>query len=65
MSNSFDWVDNESIVLKQVDAIAIYTDDDNDIVIRQRVPLGDDDSIVSFPHSQLAAVMLALEQMKL
>jgi hypothetical protein len=32
----FDWTDKNSIVVRRVDAIAIYTDSEGDIVIRQQ-----------------------------
>jgi hypothetical protein len=35
MSEEFSWQDNEAVIIKRTDAIAVYTNHDGDIVIRQ------------------------------
>ena len=51
MSKEFDWYGkDESIVLKPMDATAVYSNEAGDIVIRQQMNSGmDDDSIVIIP----------------
>jgi hypothetical protein len=51
----------ESIVVKSVEAIAVYTNELGDIVIRQQNMMGDDDYFVSFPKSSINALIKALK----
>jgi len=36
MSDDFDWGDKDSVVVKSQDAIAVYANGDNDLVIRRQ-----------------------------
>ncbi len=59
--DSFDWdaKDNKNIVNPRVDAIAIYINNDNDIVIRQRDAIPADISNSPFAQPQDAFVILS------
>lgn len=56
MADQFDW-NSVVAVIRQVDAIAVYANDDGDIVIRQKNALGEEDHAVYFPVSQAKAVI--------
>lgn len=49
MAGDFDWMDSESIVVDPVAAIAVYTNPDDDIVVRVQGTGTDDDSCVVIP----------------
>ena len=58
--DSFDWDarDTKDVVIPRVDAIAIYTNSDNNIVIRQRDAIPADISTSPFAHPEDAFVIL-------
>jgi len=62
MANDWDWnpEKQKSIVVQQVDAIAVYTNVRGEIVIRQQGQQGEDDAIVAFPRSYAATIIAAL-----
>lgn len=48
----WDWADEENqsdIVMPQMDAVAVYSNTKDDIVIRQRSYLGEDDHVIVVP----------------
>jgi hypothetical protein len=48
--NDFSWSNPGAIVVKRVDAIAVYKDDDGNLVIRQQVPPGQqEDAVIIVP----------------
>lgn len=61
-----DWRNN--IVIQKVDAIAVYTNEAGEIVIRQEGELGEEDSLILFPVSYadvfVKAVLDAAKQIK-
>ncbi len=59
MSNNFDW-NSEDVIVKPVDAIAVYTNTNGDIVIRQQSPHNGEDQIVVVPVSHVQSVVNAL-----
>lgn len=54
----FDW-NNEETVVKQVDAIAVYTNGHNDIVIRQQDQIGGD-SFIIVPQDHAKVIIKAI-----
>ena len=61
-SNDFSWSDHKSIVVKRVDAIAVYKNGEGDLVIRQENPLGESDRIVVVPAQYAYTVVEAMQQ---
>jgi NADH/NAD ratio-sensing transcriptional regulator Rex len=58
----FDWADKGSIVVRRVDAIAIYKNSDGDIVIRQQrvdVPV---DAVVTIPAQHAYSVIEGIQR---
>lgn len=49
-------------MVKQVDAIAVYTNPAGDIVIRQQDPMGNEDSFVFFPVGSAKNVIEAIKR---
>ena len=60
--NDFSWSDQRSIVVKRVDAIAVYKNGDGDLVIRQENPSGEGDRIVVVPAQYAYTVLEAMQQ---
>ena len=60
--NDFSWSDQRSIVVKRVDAIAVYKNGDGDLVIRQENPSGEGDKIVVVPAQYAYTVLEAMQQ---
>jgi hypothetical protein len=50
-----------SVIIKPVEAIAVYTNEFGDIVIRQRDPMGDSDQLIYFPKEQAFALVNAIQ----
>ena len=61
-TNDFSWSDPRSVVVKRVDAIAVYKNRDGDLVIRQENPTGEDDRIVVVPAQYAYTVLEAMQQ---
>ena len=53
----------ESIVVPQVDAIAVYENADGDVVMRQQSGLGED-KVIIIPRGSVSAVVKALSSYK-
>ena len=60
MSNEFSWGDKASVVIKRVDAIAVYTNPNGDIVIRQQDSMGEDDSVIVIPLDRVEELVQAI-----
>ncbi|CAB3846373.1 hypothetical protein LMG3482_01891 [Achromobacter deleyi] len=61
---NWDWYSDEmrqSVVIPQVDAVAVYTNPNGDLVIRQRQPLGEDDHVIIVPMSYAQSLILAIQ----
>ena len=61
-TNDFSWSDPRSIVVKRVDAIAVYKNNDGDLVIRQENPTGQEDRMVVVPAQYAYTVLEAMQQ---
>jgi len=64
MAQDWDWSLKESagdIVVPSVDAIAVYQNQQQDVVIRQQNSLGEDDHVIIIPKSNVRAVIKALQ----
>lgn len=63
MCDEFVWAPDESaVVFKTVQAVAVYSNPDGDIVIRQQAsPLDDEDQIVIVPSDRVEALIFAIK----
>ena len=65
MRDEFVWTPDESaVVFKTVQAVAVYTNLDGDIVIRQQAGLwdwDDDDAVIVIPRDRVLALASALK----
>lgn len=59
-SDGFDWSKQQSVVVKRVDPIAVYKNDDGDIVIRQERAVLEVDAIVTIPIQHAYSVIEAI-----
>jgi hypothetical protein len=65
MSEEFSWQDDEAVIIKRTDAIAVYRNSNGNVVIRQEgTGLGDnpDDQIIVIPHERVQDVIAALSK---
>lgn len=63
MSDEFKWNDRESVVVKSQDAIAVYANDDNDLVIRRQQAWDEDEDVFIVISRQYARhVIEAMER---
>lgn len=58
--NDFNWDNDETIVFPTTNAVAVFMNESDDVVIMQRDPMGDDDPFVVIPPAQLKALIKAL-----
>ncbi|MGZ8154459.1 MAG: hypothetical protein ACXWUH_12710 [Burkholderiales bacterium] len=58
----FDWSDPKRIVIKRVDAIAVYKNEDGDIVIRQERAMVQVDAVVTIPVQHAYSVIEAIQR---
>jgi hypothetical protein len=65
MAGDFNWYpkddEDSDIVIKQVDAVAVYTNPHGDLAIRQHNAV-DDDAIIVIPKSQAQALIDAIKR---
>jgi hypothetical protein len=62
-SSEFKWNDTQSVVVKQQDAIAVYANPDDDIVIRRRQAWDEqDDVFIVIGQTQARTVIAAMER---
>lgn len=63
MSDDFDWSDKESVVVRPQDAIAVYANGDNDIVVRRERSWNEDDDVfIIISRQHCRAVIEAMER---
>lgn len=60
-SGDFKW-DRESTVIAQVDAVAVYTNPDGDIVIRQNDSVQGEDHIIVIPVAYASTLIEAIKK---
>ncbi len=58
----FRWNDPQSVIVKQVDAIAVYRSGDGDIVIRQHRPLANEDPCIVVPPEEAEKLVEAIRR---
>lgn len=63
MRSDFNWNDAEEvIVFKTVQGVAVYRNEDGDVVIRQQAgPLEEEDTFIVVPSSHLEPLITALQ----
>ena len=59
-SDGFDWSKQQSLVVKRVDPIAVYKNDDGDIVVRQERAVLGVDALVTIPIQHAYSVIEAI-----
>lgn len=58
----FDWNDKDSVIIRAVGAVAVYLNQNDDVVIRQQQDWNsDEDSLVIVPRAQLRPLIEALQ----
>ena len=62
-ANDFSWSDEALIVVKRVDAIAVYKNPEGDIVIRQEQRSGDEDNVVVVPPQYAYTLVESIQRM--
>lgn len=64
MSTDFSWSDTGVVVVEAVEAIAVYTNPQGHVVIRQQnsVHMGEEDSFVLIPRDRVREVIAALNK---
>ena len=62
-SNDFSWSDEALIVVKRVDAIAVYKNPQGDIVVRQESRAGDEDNIVIVPAQYAYTLVESMQRL--
>ncbi len=60
---SFSWVTSkESVAIPRVDAIAVYTNPENDVVIRQQDSMDYDDAVIVIPRDRVNDLIAVLKR---
>ena len=62
-ANDFSWSDESLVVVKRVDAIAVYKNPEGDIVIRQENRGNDEDSRVVVPPQYAYTLVESIQRM--
>jgi len=62
-SGEFDWATPESVVVKRVEAIAVYKNRDGDLVIRQERATLEHDAVITIPIQHAYTVIEALTRL--
>ncbi|QOJ19969.1 MAG: hypothetical protein HRU77_04225 [Gammaproteobacteria bacterium] len=62
MSEDFKWTDDDSVCISKVNAVAVYVNVRNEVVIRQQDDLGDDDQLIIIPLEHVDALIFKLKQ---
>lgn len=65
MSQNWSWYsdeDKDSIVVKAVQAVAVYSNPDGEVVIRQQDAMGGDDSVIIIPKLYVPALIDAIKR---
>jgi hypothetical protein len=62
-TEDFSWRDTESVVVRQQDAVAIYSNPDGDLVIRRRQAWDEDSDVwIVVAQTQIRTVITAMEK---
>jgi hypothetical protein len=61
-AEQFDWSERRSVVVKRVDPIAIYIDNEGDIIIRQQHAHSPVDSVITIPAVHAQSVIDGLQR---
>jgi len=61
--DDFSWSDDALVVVKRVDAIAVYRNPQGDIVIRQESRTGNDDNIVIVPGQYAYTLVESIQRL--
>jgi hypothetical protein len=61
--DDFSWSDDALVVVKRVDAIAVYRNPQGDIVIRQESRTGNDDNIVVVPGQYAYTLVESIQRL--
>jgi hypothetical protein len=62
-SGDFSWRDTDSVVVRQQDAIAVYSNPDGDLVIRRRQAWDENDDVwIVVAQTQIRTVIDAMER---
>lgn len=61
IADGFNWLSDESVVIQRADAIAVYINERNEVVIRQENQVGDGDAIVIVPIRCVRDLIEALQ----
>jgi hypothetical protein len=62
-SKDFSWQETDAVVVRQQDAIAVYSNPDGDLVIRRRQAWDEDDDVwIVVAQTQIRAVIDAMEK---
>lgn len=61
IADGFEWLTDESVVIQRVDAVAVYINERNEVVIRQENQMGDGDAIVVVPIRCVPDLIAALQ----
>ena len=59
-ADAFDWSSQTAVVVRRVDAIAVYRNKEGDIVIRQERAMMEVDAVVTIPIQHAYSVIEAL-----
>lgn len=59
-SKDWDWNDPTRVALPAVAAVAVYTNQQGEIVIRQQSLYGEEDSVIIVPRKSISALVKAL-----
>ena len=62
-SDDFSWSDDTLVVVKRVDAIAVYRNPEGDIVIRQERRGGDEDHLVIVPGQYAYTLVESIQRL--
>jgi hypothetical protein len=62
-SNDFSWRETDAVVVRQQDAIAVYSNPDGDLVIRRRQAWDEDEDVwIVVAQTQIRTVIDAMEK---
>lgn len=61
IADGFKWLNDDSVVIQRVDAVAVYINERNEVVIRQENQVGDGDAIIVIPVRCVPDLMEALQ----
>jgi len=62
-ASDFSWSDEALVVVRRVDAIAVYKNSEGDIVVRQERRSGGDDNVVVVPAQYAYSLVESIQRM--